>query len=621
MKNLLKNLSIAAILATTLTACGGGGDGGGTTKPPVTPTNTAPTISLAQSTISIVENTTSTFNVTTADANGDTLTVTVTSSNDSVLSTSVSDNVVTLTASEVDVDTSVTVTVTVSDGKLTKSATATVLVTNLTAAPTITLSQNVINLNEQTITTVDVTVADEDSTDLTVTATTDSELVTATYNEGVVTVSSVDITEDVTATLTVSVSDGVNTPVSATATVNVAHVVVDPNNSAPTISLSGVDASNTLIVFGSTSNVIPVILADSEDSSLTWTIKSFEDSDFISSFAKTGDSITVTANTVSQGTMVDLDLVLTVSDGKVSVDQEFTLTLTTRPNAAPILAIADRMGGYVPVPLGTTRTVSYSITDDKPEEVVIDTELNHWFGEESAYTVSIDTVAQTITVTNVSASLGETFGVLLEYDDSNYGGQLGVQFTSSVEFGDLQRETLDFVQVMYNKVESLKEYQYVGQFYSDVVENLNYATESEARDFNQSIKVTDSGDFTVVKNLISTLEVVVSWGEGDGQDVDWINNYKTAITDQFAYAEANYAKTTYTAINEMADLTDGLLPTFVYESTINEYDTTNNLYSRFAGNATYGEYVDGVFVFSEEYKFLEAIVAKTTVSARQAFTH
>jgi hypothetical protein len=217
--------------------------------------------------------------------------------------------------------------------------------------------------------------------------------------------------------------------------------------------------------------------------------------------------------------------------------------------------------------------------------------------------------------------LGEDFGLLLSYTDKFNKGLTGINVRGSVVFGDLQVETLQYVQEMYSKMEALNEYKYLANFYAEVLENLNYISESQKNEFIQKSKINDSTSFSTLRVLVSTLESMVVFGTGDGQDPVLINDYKGAIDHQFGLSQSDYGKQNYNLINDMSDISQGLLPHIGYVSTIFEYDTINKKYSKFAGNTDYGTYENGVFIFNQEFDFLNAILAKALAAERQAFSY
>ncbi|MDC0453708.1 hypothetical protein OAL98_00610 [Gammaproteobacteria bacterium] len=134
--NIIKKLLPLLIL----TACGGGGGGGGSSSGGGDGgynTNNPPVIDSSTTTYSVLENQTSAFTVLASDADGDTLTYSISSGADSALMDIGSTGVVTFISSpdfeapsDANTDNNYQITVTVSDGTLSDSENFTVTVTN-----------------------------------------------------------------------------------------------------------------------------------------------------------------------------------------------------------------------------------------------------------------------------------------------------------------------------------------------------------------------------------------------------------------------------------------------------------------------------------------------------------
>jgi hypothetical protein len=622
MKKLIKNISIVLLLVT-LSACGGGSSD---SKVPDSK-NINPTVSFSQGDIQILENSIGSIELSSSDGDGDSLIIQVTSSEPSVLTVTYLNGVVTLISSNVAVDQVVQVTATVSDGKGGSANTSTyVTITDVpNSIPEVTMSPKAFQMekNSEATLTIDTYDADNDTLAIEVESS-NKELLVVELQNGIILIKTSDaqITENTEVEVTATVTDGKDTT-SETSIVTVMYV--DPNNSSPTISLIDSDNNNMVVIFDEFINKIAVSTSDADSSDLTWSIKSLEGIDYsdavldlVNYYGVEGNSIVMDMKKSPTSKLISFSIILNVTDGLTSVDKEFTLSLSARPNSFPLFDIEGRISGFVPVPMGATKSFKYNIIDDVPANVVMG-EISTWYGTDENYTITVDHLTKTITVTNNNAPLEDTFGILIGYEDDNYSGSAVFQFKSSVEFGALQNETLDYIQVMYNKIEALKEYQHIGTFYSEVLENLNYISEREALNFKRKLLTTDSGDFSVTESWLSTLEALIVFGTW--QDPEIISSYKSGIETQFEFARQNYASMTYSTINDMSVLTENLLPMFAFKNTLNEYDTTNNYFSRFTGNPIYGDVVDGVFVFNAKYSFLNAILSKTEESAKEVYAH
>ena len=132
-------IQITLLTLLLVSACGGGGGGGGGsdyTAPAPAPQNTAPVINNSTSSYSVKENQTSGFSVNASDAEGDTLTYTISGTDSSSLSISTSGVVTFKSAPDYDIagdsdeDNVYALSVSVSDGTLSASKDFTITVTN-----------------------------------------------------------------------------------------------------------------------------------------------------------------------------------------------------------------------------------------------------------------------------------------------------------------------------------------------------------------------------------------------------------------------------------------------------------------------------------------------------------
>ena len=197
-----------------LTACGGGGGGGsnsgggdGGYNP-----NNAPVIDASTTTYSVLENQTSAFTVSASDADGDTLTYSISSGDDSALMSINSSGVVTFISSpdfelpsDANTDNNYQITVTVSDGSLTDSENFTVTVTNDTSDDVTTTNFDGVLIRDGYIqsATVCMAVTNADGIDTCV----DATYSTTTNADGSF---SLEIDDNITATIKLLAQDGFN---------------------------------------------------------------------------------------------------------------------------------------------------------------------------------------------------------------------------------------------------------------------------------------------------------------------------------------------------------------------------------------------------------------------------
>lgn len=134
-----KNLKISTIMVLFITACGGGGGGGSSNGGDYNPNN-SPIIDGSTTSYSVLENQTSAFTVQASDADGDTLSYSISSGDDASLFNISSSGVVTFVsapdfeiAGDNNGDNSYQITATVSDGTASDSESFTIIVTNDTS--------------------------------------------------------------------------------------------------------------------------------------------------------------------------------------------------------------------------------------------------------------------------------------------------------------------------------------------------------------------------------------------------------------------------------------------------------------------------------------------------------
>ena len=199
-----------------LTACGGGGGGGGGYDSGGGDggynTNNPPVIDSSTTTYSVLENQTSAFTVSASDADGDTLTYSISSGDDSSLMNISSTGVVTFISSpdfeapsDANTDNNYQITVTVSDGSLSDSENFTVTVTNDTSDDVTTNNFDGVLIRDGYIqsATVCMAVTDADGDDTCEGAT----YSTTTNSDGSF---SLEIDDNITATIKLLAEDGFN---------------------------------------------------------------------------------------------------------------------------------------------------------------------------------------------------------------------------------------------------------------------------------------------------------------------------------------------------------------------------------------------------------------------------
>lgn len=625
MNKNFRSTILVALTTFTLMACGGGGGGGGGSSDKGdsdsgTTTNNKPVLT-APANVTMDENTSRTVTLSASDRDNDSLTYTANSTSNSV-TTKVVGNKLTLTASEVDSNKEVQVSVKVSDGKASDTESFTVTVKDVmvdNTAPSVALNPTSIELETDDSQVVTVTLSDQESS-------IESLVSEVSVSDMSVVSASLDSTGNVTVTansagtavVTYTVTDEGGLSTSAELAVS----VVEGVNEEPDFSIVGQsENTNEVSIYHDRESVLNVSIIDPDSDEHYLSLTRFEEVtgniDFINSYHVSNQNKTITFDFKALPTNMDtmvFEMELSVRDDSDNeVSKVYDLIVEKSDNAAPIFTFTEKVGAFVIVEQNGTKEFSYTIQDDNISKVNV-TGMQYWYGDQSKFNVQLDTENQKITVTTTGVEVEDSYGFVLQYVDSSLTGNVNVELMVGSTFGADEQEMLDLKNKMIKARESVKEYVYVGAFYSQVLENLGYITEQQAEDFVERLDVDDSESYSYGRfNLyISNIDYYISIGEF--KDQGFKSAYKTVINNLFEQAQTT-GRTRYAIINEMAALSNETLPVVGFESTVNEYDTENNYFSRFVGNTAYGEYVDGEWVFDSEYAFLEAVNAQMIQNA------
>lgn len=629
MKQLFKGISLSVFLLL-LSACGGGGGDKATetiTPPPPViepPKNNVPTLSFSTS-LELNELETSTVEITVSDADSDPISLSITSSHPSLMVITETDGLLSLTAKAVDEDTQITIEIVASDSTDEVSGILNVLIKNI---PEVELELSATNLTINELESGSITFESKNGA---VTVVSDNPAIASLERiDNTLTVTGAEVIEDKNVNILVTINNA-ETGQSLTKTLTVSILDVPVLEGVMELAMP-INSEGVVAIETNTENVIPVHLSSTTNESLTWSIESLESNDvnshdavidMIESFhQKDGSFIIKTRTLYNETQKFDFLLSLKITNGIKSSIKTFVLRLADPINSKPLISINNRISGYGALPINTPTTFQIIFTDDDPEKVKIDL-LNTrvWFGDEEIFSYTIDDINNTITVDPSDAQIGDEFGVFLAYTDINLSELGAFRFMVSHVMGSYEKENLDYVQIVNNKLSALKEYQYLIEFYTQVLENNNLLNHSEVTHFNQAAKILDSDSYTIILNSITTLETNTVLGIDETWDEETAESYKALIDSHIQSAETFYNRNAHALVNELGLRSSNLLPTFEFEEILNLYDTENNLYSRFAGNVKYGEYVDGKFIFSDEYSFLNAIIEKSVADTTTVFEH
>lgn len=631
MKQLFKGIFLSTFLLL-LSACGGGGDDEAAqfvpppVKPPVTetPKNNLPVLSF-NSLLELDELQTGTVEIVVSDADNDPISLSITSSHPELVIISETNNVVTITAQAVDEDTHVIIEIIASDGTDEVSGILNILIKNI---PEVELELSAANLTINELESGSITFESKNGT---VTVVSDNPAIASVERiDNTLTVTGAEVLEDKNVNITITINNA-ETGKSLTKILTVSVLDVPVLEGVMEITMP-TNSEGVVAIETYKENVIPVNLSSTTNESLTWSIESLESNDvnyadavidMIESFHQKDGYFVITTRSMPIGMQhFDFLLSLQVTNGTKSSIKTFVLRLADPINSKPLISINNRISTFGVLPINTPTKFQITFTDDDPEKIEIDL-LNTrvWFGDAEIFSYTIDDINNTITVDPGDAQIGDEFGIFLAYTDINSSDWGAFRFMVSHVMGDYEKENLDYLQIVHNKLSALKEYQYLTEFYTQVLENNNLLNHSEVTYFNQAAKVTDSSSYSIAVSSIYTFEARTVLGTDETWGEETAEAYKELIDSQIQSAETFYNRNAQVLVNELGLRSNNLLPTFEFEEILNLYDTENNLYSRFAGNVKYGEYVDGKFVFSDEYSFLNAIIEKSVADTVTVYEH
>ncbi len=631
-----------------MTACGGGGsddNGGGGTEP----SNKAPVLTLSAQTLSIDESSTGTVTATSSDADGDSLTYSVTSSDTSKATATInqSSGVVTVTTKEVDTNGTVTVVVGVSDGTVTTKKNLTVNVVDggesgENTAPVLTLSTTQVTQNEHTTQDVAFTTSDADGDAVTVTAVlasaTDVLEVTvvddvlrlttleASQNESVnVVVTATDGTEEVTVVLTVNVVDqGDYTEFTASwdSTVYQDSQILENSETRMLFNLQK----------GSVENLSYSVKSDNAEGKSILAHVDAETNELVLAPTNEEKGMTFPVRlTISDGVKDEL-LTLTVLVGEhnqyPSLDLESFLTLTENETSVYELKSSESSD-----PDGLV------IFDQNPYELVS--------GDQSDFVFSFDNNAQTFSVLATDGSEYSRFSLRIYVGDGT-GKFKGDIYEFYVKGSQTVNEKALEEEIVFAKrwMDQSAEYYHLSAFLIDLFElTENYTTgqaqaeRTRLKDFRTDITLTSlstlecmheaikngaiqydkqlynpaTGEYTI--GQVCSFNEVTTTGSNHYENETNYNaalaNIETMKNSAAVDFQNVYGENIVSFTNGLINVAKGRGYDVSVETLVEEglADLGNQMASRFVGKAAYGSYdSNGKWIFNPEYELLSIAV-------------
>lgn len=477
------------------------------------------------------------------------------------------------------------------------------------SAPVLSVSPNTYSMEENTTGSVTVSATDANNDTLSFSFTTDSVVSTA-YDASTKTLSlsAGEVSSDYTGTITISVSDGQGGTDSETLTVNVTNKVEVVVNEAPTfVFVDGDLPSYSVVETGRL--VVPFEVSDPDtdlsDLSISFEMDSY-DASLFSSYDYTVD--------VANGNLIvdfgDLsnygDAIVTgdviVSDGVNTLTNSFeayisALDITTDVSLSMMTVLPD-----------TDYSFDYVLRASSTEQFFIEG-IDYANADDKAngyLTFNLDQENKVFNVRADSAAQGTQIDLLITYGESE-----DFKLSKFVTIKVVDAMSSDAINV-YNavvaareKIAMSREYEYVAQYLVDYMFAAG-VIDSDTRDLYLGNIDTLYGDlFDSAMRVMDTYEHLAKYETGYW---DYDDAYSSAIYDIDLQVT-----NTNTDVASIKDYVNTLLSESGLSFSdvgLESMDYTDGVYSRFIGNTKYGSFVNGKWVFTNEYRYLDAPVKR-----------
>lgn len=571
-------------------------------------TNSAPVLTMPKEITKIDENTIQYFTLSASDANNDTITYSARTSNTALVA-KIDGQTLALSAKEVNANTNVTLTVTASDGKASDSETMTIMVIDMlpiesNTAPSIQLEPSAsIKVNETK--EIQVTILDDKDTQF--------EPIITIAQPNIATLKKTrngfEITgvAQGTTSINFSVTDSGNLTTNA-----ILNITVTPPNDVPILTLIG-ETDGIVTLKDNHETEFAFEIKDDDNAIHDVSISDFREVkgsfDIIKQYKLTSSSIKLTVNALPQD--VDeflLGFTFKVSDGNDATEREVLFKIVSPKSDIPTFEYSRSDANFIYLNHNAETRVTYKVLDDDPSQFSF-TKVTHWYGDQDSYTIELDQENSTMIITTTNSNIKDTLGISLYWQDEGNSGIENLEFYIMSPISEYELEAQEVFNNTLLYEASVKEYHYLGKFYVEVAENTGLITSQQAEDYKQSLETAETQSYVLLKQYQSIFFIYVF--SGDFKDEGFRGSYKTVVTDimEDLTGEGAYA---ITIINELANISHNRLPKVTFSSTVHEYDPNNHYFSKLKGNLDYGAYdKSGKWTFSPEFKFLDAVVAKT----------
>lgn len=618
---------VIVLLLTTFFLVGCGGGGGGNDSASLTPTNRAPSLTLQNSNIDLIENSSTTVSVSFSDPDGDAVTINVSSSASLSVSYNNASQLLTISAAEVSTDSAGTVTVVASDqsGARTTRTISVNIIDQPNLAPVLTLESDSIELIESKSTSISVSFSDPDGDAVSITVTA-SELLTANYDDAsqLLTITAGEVSSDSTGTVTVVATDARGLSVTKTVNVNIA------DNVAPELIFIDEESTGFRPIYSMSENTrfsFPIRVDDPDNT--------FEDFQYNVEFSIIGDfeeTPIFDYSVDSENGIVEIvvgeaerdhfyDLSVTVSDG-VSTDTK-TAELRVRNNRLDLALRIDNLNFYIVDEESVT--VNYKIYTSEPnlleiQGVTYDNEIDQ---QENPLDISIDEANKTITFTGGNLTedrfIPVRFMVAERFPEDNVrtvGQSIFIVYKANLS------------ELESDYIAKLNEVSYLYEFAAEKITIINYlrdvfiiqnfyGVDNPTLSLEELRDLVDDSLIEVDRQRQFVFSVKGEINNQRGRIFDFfdpstpLESRQTLLQEEllnltgigsFATDEFWFSNLTID-IDTLLNLTD-LTTKFVGVESERMLELPNGKYSRYVGNSRYGQYVNGVWTFNEEYKYL-----------------
>ncbi|GHA97944.1 hypothetical protein GCM10007107_08770 [Shewanella indica] len=557
---------------------------------------------------------------TVTDAEGDTITLSATSSNAAV-TVSHTDNTLKLVAADISQTMSVTITLKANDGKTSSSKSFTLKVTN-NQAPLISGLSGSYQMEENAQLTVPFTVTDAEDDTITVSAISSAPEVTVSHNGNSLLLVAGEIAQDVTSTITLTANDGQN---SAHTSFTLSITDKPVPTKAPVISWAADYGTEPLFAVNEKTLEDFVFTLSDEDSDITnltvtGTVtvlnaaSDYEKQRIADNFSLVVDKVTgvarATIPNVDGRASVAIALTATDEKGNTAATSEMRLHFNQRDS---IGYLDDYTGKYPSVGISSTVSLFFISSNETSQtsqtslasveyanpDYILSDPLNISGISKSQFTITpTEAVAGELVVLKARFFMGEANGV------SSYSEQ-DIKIKTLLA-GSLEESWSQQIAEMNNKLKYAFEYQKIANyinhelFFSGNISSNDYITNARKIKLSDYGNIYKSAQYTNAR-YENAINQFYQQEEGMPSTID------SFITGQIAMFDAgvNAPSQSVALVNQLINVLHPNEYRFDEQPLIKLEDGS---YSRFIGNTLYGEYVDGRWQFSAKYDFLNRIL-------------